>query len=118
MSWHNLGQHLLLEMDPAGHELLDRALGMSGASFRYSMLSIAGISKRLRGQRDEARRLILQARGLACGQAVPLSILPIETAALAALEGNKAAVEAAAAKHVEPGAKMWGALLGRMYGDS
>jgi tetratricopeptide (TPR) repeat protein len=110
MSWHYLGQHLLFELDPAAHELLDRALGMSGASFRYPMLSIAGISKLLRGQRDEARRLISQARGLACAQAVPLSILPIETAALAALDGNRSGVEDAAAKHVEPEAKLWKAL--------
>lgn len=110
MSWHYLGQHLLFELDPAGHELLDRALGMSGASFRYPMLTIAGISKLLRGQRDQARRLILQARGLACAQAVPLSILPLETAALAALDGNRAGVEAAAEKHVEPEAKLWRAL--------
>jgi hypothetical protein len=74
------------------------------------MLSIAGISKLLRGQRDEARRLVLQARGLACAQAVPLSILSIETAALAALDGNRAGVEAAAARHVEPEAKLWTAL--------
>ena len=73
-------------------------------------LSIAGISKLLRGQRDEARRLISQARGLACAQAVPLSILPIETAALAALDGNRSGVEDAAAKHVEPEAKLWKAL--------
>jgi tetratricopeptide (TPR) repeat protein len=111
LSWQHLGQHLLFELDPAGHELIDRALGMSGASFRYPMLTIASVSKLLRGQRDEARRLIVRARALACAHAVPVAILPLDLAVLAALEGDRAAFDAAVARHVEPEAKIWGALV-------
>ena len=65
-SWHGLGQHLLLELDPAAHDMLDKAIAMSGAALRYQTLAAVGLSKLLRGQRDEGRRLVLCARGLAC----------------------------------------------------
>jgi hypothetical protein len=75
------------------------------------MLTIASVSKLLRGQRDEARRLIVRARALACAHAVPVAILPLDLAVLAALEGDRAAFDAAVARHVEPEAKIWGALV-------
>jgi tetratricopeptide (TPR) repeat protein len=109
-SWHYLGADLLLDLDPAAHEMIDRSMGMSGAAFRYQSSALAAMSRLLRGERDEARRLVVQSRGLVCAQATPLPLLYWEPAAFAAADGDRAELEAAIARHPCKSAKLWDAL--------
>jgi tetratricopeptide (TPR) repeat protein len=112
-SWHYLGGDLLLDLDPQAHDLIDKSLSMSGASFRYQAAALAAMSLLLRDRRDEARRCVVQSRGLVCAQSTPLALLYWEPAAFAAVEGNRAELDAAIARHPRPDARLWDALRQR-----
>jgi tetratricopeptide (TPR) repeat protein len=109
-SWHYLGGDLLLDLDPAAHPMIDQSIGMSGASFRYQVSGLAAMSRLVRGDREEAQRLVVQSRGLVCAQATPFALLYWEPVAFAAAAADRPELEAAIARHPCKDAKLWDAL--------
>jgi tetratricopeptide (TPR) repeat protein len=109
-SWHYLGGDLLLDLEPRGHELIERALGMSGASFRYQAPALAALSRVVLGRRETARRLVVQSRGLLYALAMPLALLSWERAAFAAVEQDRVAFDEAVGAHPCKDAALWAML--------
>jgi tetratricopeptide (TPR) repeat protein len=109
-SWQYLGGDLLLDLDPRADQVVDAMASMSAASFRCQTDAIVALSLVLRGRRAEAARFVVHARGLVCAEGTPLSLLSWEPAAIAAVSGDRAGLDAAAARSACKDAKLWEAL--------
>jgi tetratricopeptide (TPR) repeat protein len=109
-AWQYLGGDLLLDLEPRAHEVIDTMAGMSAASFRCQTDALVVLSLVLRGRRAEAVRFVVHARGLVCAEGTPMSLLSWEPAAFAAVAGDRAGLDAAAARSACKDAKLWEAL--------
>jgi tetratricopeptide (TPR) repeat protein len=107
-TWEDSGCELMLDLDPRGHERLDRVMTMSTRC--YEARTVGAISLLVRGKRDEARPHLLAARATRCGYGTPLSQAIWLAVGLAALNEDRAALDAAIASHWRKDAKLWDAL--------